>query len=689
MKVDGALSLLGGALVLEGDFFAGISGGGLVIEANATTSILGQTFSVGGGIAVYTDDNIGVAAVLTVSVGASGEFFGASTFTLDASFTLGINTSAVERTLNSVGLKKQSVIMSAEGKLTLLSLVGITGSFDFVFGAAGLEIKVDGTVALEPLGSFGVYGQLTADLNGLVGSLTLSVGDNLNLPGIVFEGEFLYAINTTVNDATVQVLDIDPQTGAILGQKDKTIGAYSLLMGFGGVMRIGDFALYGSAYMSVGMTQISGQIDASLEFLGWTLRVNESFTLDYADWIEVIELTIDSGEFLSDLGIDFSGSFRLEINTSEAVAEDFEYTTLNGDTVTRDVDLGIRLVFDGDLDIFGAIVAKGTFSASAIVDINNLPIGFAIQALANADILGSTFNIAGNLIVYTDGAFGVAGVLEVLGSVGVLSDLGIDSSGSSSIDINTNNFDRTITYSDLNNVEQTRIVQPGVRLLVVGSLHIAGLITLNGTFDANITPDGIINITVDATAEILGTILGVSGGLTVHTNDNFDTVGVLEVTASAGFLSEYGVTVSGSFLLEVNTGAVDRSFTYTDTNEVEQTHTVVSGVILLIDGSLDIAGAILVEGEFDILITRNRISIEVLGTTDIFGTTLTVSGSLVIYTDENDPGIAGVLRVSGSAGFLSDYDVSLTGTYLLEINTTKAEQRISYRDQEVPCRFVR
>ena len=85
---------------------------------------------------------------------------------------------------------------------------------------------------LGAIGSFGVYGQLTADLNGLVGSLTLSVGDNLNLPGIVFEGEFCMPL-TQHKRATVQVLDIDPQTGAILGQKDKTIGAYSLLMGFG------------------------------------------------------------------------------------------------------------------------------------------------------------------------------------------------------------------------------------------------------------------------------------------------------------------------------------------------------------------------------------------------------------------------------------------------------------------------
>ena len=140
----------------------------------------------------------------------------------------------------------------------------------------------------------------------------------------------------------------------------------------------------------------------------------------------------------------------------------------------------------------------------------------------------------------------------VLGSVGVLSDLGIDFSGSFRIDINTNNFDRTITYSDLNDVEQTRTVRPGVRLVVNGSLDISGLITLNGTFDAQITPDGIIKITVDATAEILGTAFDVTGGLTVYTNENFDTVGVLEVSASAGFLSEYGVTVSGSFLLEIN-----------------------------------------------------------------------------------------------------------------------------------------
>ena len=54
-----------------------------------------------------------------------------------------------------------------------------------------------------------------------MGILNASISENLEiLPGVILNGNFLYAINTTKDEVSSQVLDVDPETGEVLGLKD-------------------------------------------------------------------------------------------------------------------------------------------------------------------------------------------------------------------------------------------------------------------------------------------------------------------------------------------------------------------------------------------------------------------------------------------------------------------------------------
>ena len=85
-------------------------------------------------------------------------------------------------------------------------------------------------------------------------------------------------------------------------------------------------------------------------------------------------------------------------------------------------------------------------------------------------------------------------------------------------------------------------------------------------------------LTVSATTVILGTTFTVVGFAAIYSDDDAGIAGVLELSASVGFLSDYGVTLSGSYLFEINTTGINRDFTYTDSNDVGQIRTVSAGV---------------------------------------------------------------------------------------------------------------
>ena len=115
-------------VTLRGKFELVFSAGDLTVTADAYTDILGATFAVSGGLGIYSGANGGVAGFLTLTIDTGA--LSTSTFALTASFSLGLNSTSLERTLSSTALAAQTAYMSASGSLELLSTLTIVGSFN-------------------------------------------------------------------------------------------------------------------------------------------------------------------------------------------------------------------------------------------------------------------------------------------------------------------------------------------------------------------------------------------------------------------------------------------------------------------------------------------------------------------------------------------------------------------------------
>ena len=220
-------------IVLDGSFYASIEPTGTKIEVVANTDVFGSIFNVAGGIQVIADadtgDITGVAAVLDLLIDRNGW-----TYSLSGEFSLRFNTTTTDLTLAGIVLKAETLSIFADGKLEFLSVVSIKGTFDLLINSEGFDMSLSGIMQAGIFGNMGVTG-MEADSNGLVGVLNSAISDGVEvLPEVVFDGSFLFAINITDSDVNSKVLDIDPDAGDVLGEKDVVLVAYSMQFIFGG-----------------------------------------------------------------------------------------------------------------------------------------------------------------------------------------------------------------------------------------------------------------------------------------------------------------------------------------------------------------------------------------------------------------------------------------------------------------------
>src|SRR5262249_41436388 len=143
---------------------------------------------------------------------------------LNGQFLLEINTFSTAQTVQTFAIAKDAngnfngFVMDANGNLQVMqqsidpgfrlvmsgslkvaSIVNIVGYFSFQLSPSGLDLAVNGTVSLAPLGTVQVVGDLIVDANGLVALIDVSAGiGNFGQDlGLSFSATFLFELNTS------------------------------------------------------------------------------------------------------------------------------------------------------------------------------------------------------------------------------------------------------------------------------------------------------------------------------------------------------------------------------------------------------------------------------------------------------------------------------------------------------------
>ncbi|MDP1580398.1 MAG: calcium-binding protein, partial [Candidatus Didemnitutus sp.] len=307
--------------LLSGTFFLEVGTAGLIISATATLKLqIANTeiisFTANGALLIGPS---GIAAKITITLGVQSPLF-----TLAGSLLFEVNTtgSAIATIgLNTVNLPAGPYMrVQVTGTITLLSILSLDGSATFLFQGDLLKLEITASANLNPLGSLNATGSLTLSSAGMWGSLSLA-GSLTGIPAISFSGAFLLAINTTNSAKTVKVLNVDPLTGTVSGQKDMSIAASTIIVSFGGTLTVGFFQLKGSAMMTMGSDGFAIEFNASLDLAMFgKLRVSGGAIISKGGGSPYFALRLNLG--VSELGfglISISGEFILELNTRNQV----------------------------------------------------------------------------------------------------------------------------------------------------------------------------------------------------------------------------------------------------------------------------------------------------------------------------------------------------------------------------------
>jgi len=208
---------------------------------------------------------------------------------------------------------------------------------------------------------------------------------------------------------------------------------------------------------------------------------------------------------------------------------------------------------------------------------------------------------------------------------GVPPSFGFNFGGSRSFDLEINTTGASV---DHDNNPSTPDIQPGLRLHITGMLQIGSVLDLSGTFDLTID-SGKFTIELNASVSVFGTTLNVHGfaGIYYDANPGFAFKIQLKLGSSNDVVVSpcSGFTISGDFLLEINTSNAVRDGINPLSFKIGVTNLVVNLFGFELSGSLTIG------------ISSAGLSIDIPApglTLDFFGiVTLSVSGYL--HTDHH------------------------------------------------------
>ncbi len=341
-------------LLLHGLFDLEVGSNGLSIAAvsQLRAQVAGVTilqFQANGALLINAS---GIAASISVTLGSLSPSSG-SGFTMGGAFTFALNTtSQAIAQIGGVNVNLAAgpyvrIVIAGNLQLTITSGTGfrLEGNFTLTAGANGLEIGVTSTlkavIAGNTLLSLTANGALLINQKGLAGEITLGVGTGYSVFGFQFTGSFILEINTT----PAFVSTIAGQAVNLPG------GPYAKVAVSGDLSILDVFTVSGSFSFQYSAAGLSVHADAKVSVLGISLTLVNDLTITSSGVVFRGQLSFTTATaFIPFPGIQISGAFMLEINTTSSAATVGAYT-LAARTV--------RVRIDGNLNVIG-FIASGT-----------------------------------------------------------------------------------------------------------------------------------------------------------------------------------------------------------------------------------------------------------------------------------------------------------------------------------------
>ena len=622
----------------NGDFYILVGTSGLAVSASAALTIEAggsQIFyaAASGGMVVTSS---GIAASITVTA-TLNDPSGSGLYAISGTFSLQANTTGVQQTIGS----GPSAIVIAAGP-------GATGS------------------------PAGPYFQLYVS-----GTLVLGGSNATSSTGLFVTGNFYLAVGT----AGITI--------AADGTLTATVGGNTLLT----------------------MTAIGGLIIT-------TAGSNPGLAGE-------LTLTFSGNSPLDGNGFGFTGSFNLQVNTT-AVQQTVTIGTGSSATTTT-ISAGPNgssvggAYFEVDATgslIFGSATDGFNLGGSFFLSVGTTGLVVAANVSFTANVGGTTLltMTANGVLILTSGGSnpGLAGELTLtLNGADPLDGNGFTFNGSFALEINTTLALQTVTVGTGSSAITTTIsagpngsTTGGVYFQIYAAGNLVFGTVSNGFFLNSaslylVVSSGGLAVSASATlgVEVGGTQLlsaAASGGMIISTAG---FAASLTVTVASSLNDPSGGNLyafSGTFTLQVNTTGVQQTIgsgpsaliipagpgpTNSPTGPYFQLY--VSGTLALGTTSATASSGLFVAGNFYLVISTSGLMISANGTlTAVVANntllTMTASGGLILNVGGADPGLAGELTLTLSAGNpLSGTGFSFNGSFNLQINTTGAQQTVT------------
>ena len=399
---------------------------GLDMQFNlAVDGVTLDSFQTQGGLTVSSQ-----GIVAAVSLNQNTPFSSSFGIGLNASFLLEVNTTGQAQTVGGISLPAGAngpyALVHAQGDLTVGSF-DINGSFDFSTNAASTTIAAAGSVALGPLGSINVNGQLTfvdaGGAPGLYGILQAALTSDPALQNFSFAVAFQFEINTTGVAQQVTGFTINTTSGDVVQNQQIAIQPGVMVAAGGHLTIINSFDLAGEFDLTIDTNGLDVMASATLGVFGQNLSVHGEAQLVSGlqtgfvfDRDLGVNLNVGDGlvQVSGDVSIDIDttqGIYDVAINNASAsllglTATGSASITDNGGDFRLSGSLNVNIINVTSLNFQGFIDSNGQFSLTASVGfgITFLGVGIGFGGSATIDNSGFSASVYAYIGMLTAGA---------------------------------------------------------------------------------------------------------------------------------------------------------------------------------------------------------------------------------------------------------------------------------------------
>ncbi len=614
------------------------------------------------------------------------------------------------------------------------------GDFYLAFGSQGLAVSASATMAIEVGGtlvfSATASGGMLISSSGFAASVTVAstLSDPSGLGLYAFGGTFTLQVNTTGTQqiigsgSTAVVVAAGPgASGSPAGPYFQMYVSGSLALGTTNTAASTGMFLVGGFYLVISN---SGLTVAANGTLSATVGGSTLITLTASGALILttsgsnpglageLTLTLNGSDPLEGSGLfAFTGTFTLQVNTTgvqQTVTVGSTTTTItagaNGSSVS-----GPYIEVDANGSLISGTAADGlSLTGGFYLSVSTTGLVVSTNVAFEATVAGTallTMNASGVLIISAGSNPGLAGDLVLtLNGANPLDGIGFTFNGTFDLQINTTGAQQTVTVGS-----STTTIAAGpngsttpsdyVEVHAAGNLTFGvgtnGFILNNGNFYLAVSSNGLaVSASATLAIEVGGEqifSLAASGGMLISSSG---FAASLTVTSGANTslndptsLSFYSFT--GTFTLQVNTTGVQQTIGIGSSAVVIPAGPGTNGIPvgpyfqLIINGTLSLGSStvtdtgMFVTGQFYLVINSAGLTVTVNGVlnAEVAGSTLltmNATGVLILSTSQPNPGLAGELTITLSSGSpLSGAGFNFNGSFVLEINTTEAQQTVT------------